>query len=371
MAEVGRPWIAKPAARRIEQPTTFELVINLQSFLAHARRGHRVKRRDLFVFLGGATVARPGWAQTPAKPYRIAIADPAFTAAEWRSLPIYRPLFSELRRLGEIEGVNLQPEYFTAEGRAERYAELARQVVGRDPDLIVCLTGDLVPSLLSETRTTPIVAFLANPELFGSVQNFARPGGNLTGVNIYGGIEIEGKRLGLLKEAVPSASRVAVVNTRAEPAYPLWRPKLLEYAGQLGLSLIEVLLSDPSASAVERGFAELAEQNADALMLGPEPALGIYARLIVRLAEQNRLPTMYPYQFYAEAGGLMTYSYDPTELGRQVAADVHEVLHGAKPGDIPIYQATHYKFIVNLKAAMAIGLTVPQSLLARADEVID
>jgi ABC-type uncharacterized transport system substrate-binding protein len=330
-----------------------------------------MRRRNLLVLLFGSAMAWHAWAQRPAKPYRIAIADPAFTAGEWRNLPLYRPFFTELRRLGEVEGVNLQPEYLTAEGHAQRYAELARQVVRRDPDLIVCLTGDLVPALLSETRTIPIVAFLANPELYGSVENFARPGGNLTGVNIYAGIEIEGKRLALLKEAVPSASRVAVLNTRAEPAYPLWRPKLLEYAGQLGLSLIEVLLSDPSSSEIAQGFAELVQQHADALVLGPEPAFNTHARLIIRSAEQNRLPTMYPYQSYAEAGGLMTYTYDPAELGRQVAADVHDVLHGAKPGDIPIYQATHYKFIVNLKAAKAIDLTVPQSLLARADEVIE
>jgi ABC-type uncharacterized transport system substrate-binding protein len=329
-----------------------------------------MRRRDLLAWLGGA-VASPASAQAPAKPYRIAIADPAFTAAEWRNLPLYRPFFSELRRLGEVEGANLRADYFTAEGQPEHYADVARQVVGHRPDLIVCLTGDLVPSLLSETRTIPIVAFLANPELYGSVENFARPGGNLTGVNIYAGIEIEGKRLALLKEAIPSASRVAVLNTRAEPAYPLWRPKLFEYAGQLGLSLIEVLLSDPSALEIERSFAELAGQNADALILGPEPALSVHARLIVRSAEHNRLPTMYPYQSYAEADGLMTYTYDPAELGRQVAADVHAVLHGAKPGDIPIYQATRYKFIINLKTAKALDLTVPQSLLARADEVIE
>jgi putative ABC transport system substrate-binding protein len=151
----------------------------------------------------GSAAARPALAHASEKQYLIAIADPASTAELWRKLPLYRPLFPELRRLGEVEGQNLVVEYFTAEGHVERYADLARRVVERDPDVIVCLTGDLVPALIKETRTIPIVAFMANPVFVGSVSNLGRPGGNLTGVNIYTGIEIEGKRLQLLKEAVP------------------------------------------------------------------------------------------------------------------------------------------------------------------------
>jgi putative tryptophan/tyrosine transport system substrate-binding protein len=330
-----------------------------------------VRRRDLLALSAVSAVVWPVRAHAATKQYRIAIADPVFTAATWRELPLYRPFFPELRRLGDVEGVNLEAEYFTAEGNVERYADLARRVVGRDLDLIVSLTGDLVPSLVSEIDATPIVAFMANPELFGSVGNLARPGGNLTGVNLYAGIEIEGKRLQLLKETAPSASRVAVLNTKAEPAYRLWRPKLLEYAESLGMSLIEVLLSDPLPSEIKRGFAECARQHADALFLGPEPALSIQARLITRLAEEGRLPAMYPYTNYSDAGGLMTYTFDPAELGRRAADDVHQILHGAKPGDIPVYQATRYKFTINMKAAKALGLTVPQSILAQADEVIE
>lgn len=329
-----------------------------------------MRRRDLIALVAGSAAACPAWAREAGQ-YRIVIADPAFTAPGWRDLPLYRPLFPELRRLGDVEGENLRVAYLAAEGHVERFADLARRAVERDPDVIVSLTGDLVPRLMAETRTIPIVAFMANPVFVGSVGNLARPGGNLTGVSIYAGIEIEGKRLELLKEAVPSASRVAVLNTRAEPVYALWRPKLREYAKKLGLSLIEVLLHDPSPPEIGRGFAELVHDRPDALLLGPEPGFGVHARLIARSAEASQLPAIYPYPVYADLpGALMTYTFDAAELGRQVADDVHRILHGAKPGDIPIYQPTRFKLTINLKAARAIGLTFPPRLLARADEVI-
>ena len=332
-----------------------------------------MRRREVLLLAGvfAASAAPMVQPQTLAKQFRIAIADPAWTAEMWRQLPLYRPLFPELRRFGLVEGQNLVVEYFTAEGQIDRYDDLARRVVERDPDVIVCLTGDLVPTLIKETRTIPIVAFMANPVQVGSVSNLAQPGGNLTGVSIYTGIEIEGKRLQLLKEAVPQATRVAVLNTRKEPVWGTWQPKLHEYAEKLGMSVSEVLLRDPSPPEIERGFAELARDRPDALLLGPEPALGRHARLITQWAEENRLPAIYPYASYADHGALMIYTFDPADLARQVADDVHHVLHGAKPGDIPIYQATRFKLMLNLSAAKAIGLTFPLALLAAADEVIE
>jgi len=332
-----------------------------------------MRRRDLVMLAGmlATSAAATVRAQPSATQFRIAIADPASTAELWRNLPLYRPLFPELRRLGEVEGQNLGVEYFTAGGDVEHYADLARRVVEYAPDVIVCLTGDLVPALLKETRSVPIVAFMANPVEVGSVSNLARPGGNLTGVSIYAGIEIEGKRLQLLKEAVPQAIRVSVLNTRNEPVWGTWQPKLHEYAEKLGMSVSEVLLRDPSPPEIERGFAELERNRPDALLLGPEPALAGHPRLITQRTEQDRSPAMYPYPAYAENGGLMTYTFDPAELARQVAHDVHQVLHGAKPGDIPIFQATRFKLTLNLNAARAIGLTFPPGILAGADEVIE
>jgi putative ABC transport system substrate-binding protein len=330
-----------------------------------------MRRRDLLALIGGSAARRPASVYASEKQYRIAIADPGWTAEEWRKLPLYRELFPNLRRLGEVEGQNLIVEHFTAEGHVERYPDLARRVVARAPDAIICLTGDLVPALIKETRTIPIIAFMANPVLVGSVSNLARPGGNLTGVNIYSGIEIEGKRLQLLKEAVPRVSRVAVLNTRGEPVWPKWQAKLHEYAGKLGMSLSEVLIRDPSPPEIERGFAELERNRPDALLLGPEPALAGQASLIIGLTQQSRLPAIYPYGAYAQAGGLITYTFDSADLDRQLAVDVHQILHGAQPGDIPIYQATRFKLTLSLRAAEPIGLTFPPSMLAQADEVIE
>jgi putative ABC transport system substrate-binding protein len=222
---------------------------------------------------------------------------------------------------------------------------------------------------MSATSTIPIAAGLADVAVT-QVTNLARPGGNLTGVSPYVESEFEGKRLALLKEAVPSVSRVAAISMQTE-GYDVWRSKLREYAGKLGISLIDVVLRDATPLEIERGFAELAQHRPDAMLLSPEVAFIGQARLILRLADENRLPAMYPYAVYTEFGGLMTYTMDPGELGRQLAEDVHRLLHGAKPGDIPIYQATRFRLTINLKTATALGLTVPQALLARADEVIE
>jgi ABC-type uncharacterized transport system substrate-binding protein len=329
-----------------------------------------MRRRELFALAAGAAAAGRAWAQAPAKQYRIAIASPAFSAAGWRKLPLFQPFFPELRRLGDVEGQNLTVEYFTAAGQIERFAELARQIVGRKPDVIVSAPGDMTSTLMSATRTIPIVAAMADPVFLRLVTNLAHPGGNLTGVSTWAGVEVEGKRLELLKEAVPSASRLAVLSLRAEPLSQLWRPKWREYAAKLRLSLIEVLLNDATPQEIARGFAELARRPPDAMMLGPDTALIGQARLIIRLAQENRLPAMYPYAAYSEVGGLMTYTFDPAELGRQLADDVHRILHGAKPGDIPFYQPTRFKLTINLKAAQAIGLAFPPDILERADAVI-
>jgi putative ABC transport system substrate-binding protein len=162
-----------------------------------------------------------------------------------------------------------------------------------------------------------------------------------------------------------------VLNTRREPVWEKSQPKLHDYAEKLGMSLSEVLLRDPSPLEIERGFAELARNRPDVLLLGSEPALGVHAQLIIGLAQQGRLPAIYPYASYSDRGGLMTYTFDTTDLARQIAIDVHRILRGEKPGDIPIYQATRFKLTLNLSTAKAIGLTFPPSMLAAADEVIE
>jgi putative ABC transport system substrate-binding protein len=328
-----------------------------------------ITRRDFTAGLMLAPGTRSAWAQTPAKQHRIVVVGGAHLAG-WREDPIWRNFLPELRRLGHVEGNNLVIETFSAEGRFERYADVAHQAVSRNPDVVVAGNNDLVNALRSEAGTIPIVALMEDPLSSGLVTSLARrPGDNLTGVSFDAGVEIWGKRLELLKQAVPSASRIGILGTVLRPANQL---QLLQEAGAaLGVSLIEMTLDAATAPEIARSFAALAEQRADAALISSGHGLARQSQLIVGLAERHRLPAMYEAPIFAEAGGLMTYAPDVADLGRQLADDVRQILDGTKPGDIPIYQAAKFKLVINLKAANALGLTLPRSLLLLADEVIE
>jgi ABC-type uncharacterized transport system substrate-binding protein len=328
-----------------------------------------VRRRDLFAFFGASVAVWPAWAQARIKQNRIATLQPSGRAGGWRKWPVGPVFSSQLRRLGDVEGQNLLIENFSAEGQVGRYADLARRVAAANPDVIVVFGNDLVPAVLSATRTIPVVAGMGYAVELGFAKSLSHPGGNLTGVNVYS-IETNGKLLQTLTEAVPSAARVGVLSTEAT-TFDVYRASLRDYAPKLGLSLITPLLRDSMPQEIERGFAELARRHADALLVAPEVAFLSRVPLIVRLAAEHRLPAMYPFPPFSVAGGLMTYTFDPAEEGRQLADDVHRILHGAKPGDIPIYQSTRFRLMLNLNAAKAIGFTFPPEILARADEVIE
>ena len=203
--------------------------------------------------------------------------------------------------------------------------------------------------------------------------NLARPGGNMTGARVEG-LEINGKRLQILKEAVPSASDVAFLDIRT-----FWdsiggqevREELRRASRLLEISLTDRLVEESTPSEYQRVFAEIAQKPLDAMIVSGVSELFPYRQLIADLAAKNRLPAIYAWRDYVEAGGLMAYGTDLVELWRRLADDVHEILNGAKPGDIPIYQPTKFEFVVNLKAANALGLTVPPSILGRANEVIE
>jgi putative ABC transport system substrate-binding protein len=205
------------------------------------------------------------------------------------------------------------------------------------------------------------------------VPSLARPGGNITGIRVEGP-EINGKRLQILKEAVPSASRVAFLDIRtfSESAGGRQVREELRKASQiLEISLTDVLVEESTSSEYQRVFAEIARDPPDAILVSSTSELFPYRQLIVELAETSRLPAMYAWRDYVEGGGLMAYGTDLVELWRRLADDVHEILNGAKPGDIPIYQPTKFEFLINLKAATALGLTIPPTLLAGADEIIE
>jgi putative ABC transport system substrate-binding protein len=329
-----------------------------------------VRRRDFTTGLLLAATTRSVQAQERAKQHRIAIITPAGPVADFsdtgpRAWPAF---FDELRRLGDVEGQNLTVERYSGEGRPERYADLAREVVDRNPDVIVANTNPIALAVRAASDTIPIVWIGVEGIRSGLATSLAHPGGNVTGVDLYD-YEIWGKRLQILKEAVPSASKIAFLLPRR--TWEREGQRLQQMSRPLEISLVGMPLKESTPSEYQRAFAEIAPERPDAIIVHDIADLIPFRELIVGLVEKSRLPAIYGYRDYVAAGGLMAYEADLDDVRRRMADDVHQMLNGAKPGDIPIYQATKFALVINLKAAQAIGLTLPPSLLARADEVIE
>jgi putative tryptophan/tyrosine transport system substrate-binding protein len=339
-----------------------------------------VRRRDFAAGLLLVGAARSVRAQGQARRHRIAIVSPAGRVAdisENSSDPLnrrlYQPFFEELRQLDDVEGQTLTVERYSGEGRPDGFPDLAREVVGRNPDVIVPISNPVAVAIRTATSTIPIVWIGVGPIQAGLVTSLAHPGGNITGVSLFDE-ETYAKRLQVLKDALPSASKVAYLSPRRaweNAGGQALQRALHEVGQQWHMSVIPMLLQESTPSEYRRAFAEIAPESPDALIVSDIADHFPYRQLIVELAERSRLPAIYGYREYVEAGGLMAYGADFGELMRRMADDVHEILKGAKPGDIPIYQASKFEFIVNLKAAEALGLTIPPALLARADEVIE
>ena len=330
-----------------------------------------MRRRDFTIGLLLSAASQSVRAEERAKPHRIAIvvaADPVARVSD-AGPRLWRAFFEELRRLGDVEGQNLTVERYSGEGRPEGFADLAREVVNRNPDVIVAGQA-IARAARAATVTIPIVFIGGDPIRAGLATSLARPGGNITGVTVDAGDEIWGKRLQILKEAVPSASKAVFLGMRGS-----WEglegPELREISRRLEISLIGMLLRESTPSEYQRVFAEVARERPDAIMVSSGPDLNPYRQLIVELVEKTRLPAIYPWRDFVELGGLMAYASDFAEIGRRMADDVHKILNGTKPGDIPIYQPTKFELVINLKTAKTLGLTIPPVLLAGADEVIE
>lgn len=331
-----------------------------------------MRRREFTAGLLLAAAIRPSQAQQRAVP-RMALFHPAIPVdllTETGGGTAWRAFFGELRRLGYVEGQNLLIARYSAEGHHERYADIAREIIASNPDLIVTGTNPVVLAFKAITSTVPIVAFMIDPLKAGLVGSLARPGGNLTGITLDPGIEIWGKRLELLKEAIPQASRTAFLGMR-EGWEGSFGQAMRDVAGRLGISLLSMLPNGGTTAEVERVFAEMAAQRPDAVLNTGEGDLYANRQLIAELALRYRMPTMHPYRDYVDAGGLMGYTVDLAELLRRMARDVQQILTGARSGDIPIYQPTKFELLINQKTAKALGLTLPPTLLSRADEMID
>src|SRR3954447_18296341 len=332
-----------------------------------------MRRREFTAGVLMFAAARPARAQHRATQRRIGIFHPAIPVAlltETGGGPAWRAFFGELRRLGYVEGQNLLIERYSAEGHHERYADIAREIINSNPDLIVTGPNPVVLAFNALTTTVPVVAFMIDPLKGGLIASLARPGGNLTGITLDPGIELWGKRLELLKEAVPSIASTAFLSMR-EGWEGSFGQAMSDIAGRLGISLISMLPNSGTPAEIERVFAEMAGQRPDAILITGEGDLYANRLLSAELAQKYRMPTMCPYRDYVDAGGLMAYTVDLAELLRRMADDVHKILHGAKPGDIPIYQPTKFELLINLKTAKALGVTLPAALLAGAAELIE
>src|SRR5258705_3413189 len=332
-----------------------------------------MRRRDFTAGVLLAAALRPALAQQRTTPPRIAIFHPAIPVAlltETGGGSAWRAFFAELRRLGYVEGQNLIIERYSAEGHHERYADIAREIVARNPELIVRGTTPVVVAFRAATSEIPIVAFMLDPLKAGLVTSLARPGGNLTGITLDAGVDIWPKRLELLKEAMPSIAKVTFLGMR-EGWEGSFGQVLQDAGGRLGISLISMLPQTGTPSEIERVFAAMAELRPDAVLVSGEGDLYANRRLIAELAGKHRLPTMCPYRDYVDAGGLMAYTVDLAELLRRMAPDVQKILGGVRPGDIPIYQPTKFELMINQKTAKALGLTLPPTLQSRADELLE
>ena len=333
-----------------------------------------MRRRDFITALGAAaTWPLAARAQQPAKMKRIAFVHPAAKVSEISvsGAPYYRAFFEELSRLGYVEGQNLGVERYSGEGQPERYAELARDVVNTHPDLILAVGARLSLDFKMATTTIPIVTIIIDPIAMGLVASIARPGGNITGVTIAAGLELIGKRMGLLVEAMPKLSTVGYLVSR-----PYWEdPRgaaAREAAKRAGISLKAALLGSAFNEAeYQRVFRSMEQDRADALMVSDEAEHVTNRATIVELAAKGRIPAIYPFREFVEVGGLMAYSIDQADMFRRLANLIDKILKGANPGDIPFYQPTKFELSINLKTAKALGLEMPAMLLARADEVIE
>jgi putative ABC transport system substrate-binding protein len=334
-----------------------------------------MKRREFITLLaGGAATGFPigARAQLSPKQHRIAFVHSGIPADKLTETtgPFWVRRFHEtLRGLGDIEGNNIVIERFSAEGRADRFAALAAEVVSRNPDVIVSNLNGLVKAFTLATTTIPIVAIAGDPVAGGLVTNLAHPGGNLTGVSINAGIEIYGKRLQILKELLPTATRVSHL---LSSVWDAGSGASYQQAGQqLGMEFIANLLPEVNEVQLRRTFAEMTQQKMDAAIVDEGGSFLAHRALIVELAEKHRFPVMYPYRDYVDLGGLIAYAPDLGELAQRIASDVHQILNGTRAGDIPFYQPSKFQLIVNLKISRTLGLTLPQSLIAGADEVIE
>jgi putative ABC transport system substrate-binding protein len=308
-------------------------------------------------------------AQQAGKAYRIGYLQ---TAPRASAVHLLQALEDGLRKLGYAPGANITIDYRFADGRAERLPELAAELIRLNPDVIVTSLNPVTAAVKQATATIPIVTTLAtSPVEEGLITSLARPSGNVTGLTVDVSPESEAKRLQLLKELAPRVSRVAVLRNSSfwfGPRREASIRALGDAAVTLGVAIHWVDVRDPAE--LDGAFAAMPRERPDGLLLVSDPLMFTLRSRIADFAVRNGLPSSYGLVEYAKAGGLMSYGPNMADLYQRAAWYVDRILKGAKPADLPVEQPTRFELVINLKTAKALGLTIPPSVLARADEVI-
>ena len=326
-----------------------------------------IRRREFIALLGGAAVSWPlaARAQQPAMPVV------GFLGAE--SASTNRHFFDAfrdgMREHGYIDGQNVTLVERWAEGRSERFPELVGEMLRLRADVILAVSVPAALAAKDGTTTIPVVFIASDPLGSGLVPSLARPGGNLTGFSLFLGDEFSSKWLELLKETVPNVSRVAILSNPVNPASSHYVTVLRGAAEKLGVTLHLQAISDPEQ--FNGAFATMIAAHAQALVVVVDPLTVRFRGQIVELAMKNRLPAMYGFREFVDAGGLIAYGVNVPYLCRSAAVYVDKIIKGTKPADLPVQQPTRFELVINLKTAKALGLDVPPTLLARADEVIE
>jgi putative ABC transport system substrate-binding protein len=325
-----------------------------------------MRRRDFVTFVGRAAVAWPGIAlaqQSPGKVWRVAYLNPGNL-----DNPPDRALFdafrAEMRELGYIEDKNLVIDNRNAEGNAERLPLLVSELLALRPDIIVAVATPAIAAAQHATSTIPIVmAPATDPVGSGFIKSLAHPGGNITGMaNMYG--DAIGKSVELLHSILPAAKRVAVLMS-TNPTHPQ-QYELAEVALK-GLDLAAVRVMAPTPGDLEQAFERMKQENCDALFVLADPT----RPTIVSLAAKTKIPAIYQFSNFVVLGGLASYGADLKPIFRKVAQYVHKIFKGANPAEFPVEQPVVFELALNLKTAAALGLTIPESVMARADKVIE
>jgi ABC-type uncharacterized transport system substrate-binding protein len=329
-----------------------------------------IRRRNLIGLIGGAAVAWPlaARAQQSERTRRIVVLTP-FALDDPAEQSRVLAFAQALAQLGWIEGRNVRIEIHWGAGDPERIRRYAAELVALAPDVILAVSSTATGPLLQATRAVPIVFVqVAEPVGAGFVETLARPGGNATGFMLYE-YGIGAKWLELLKEIAPGAKRVAFLQTPGTPAGPGQFGAMQALAPSLGVEMRPISVRD--ADEIERAITAFARSTNGGLIVAGAAAQRVHRDVIVKLAARHRLPAVYTDRVFVAAGGLIAYGPERVDLYRSAAGYVDRILKGEKPADLPVQAPTKYELVINLKTAKALGLTVPDKLLALADEVIE